>query len=421
MPAPQITAVVNFPQLGQSQQVFNTNANAFVTQIAAFQSEANILAEFVDLKASEAATSATNAANSATAAATSETNAATSETNADQRATDAETAAQKSEEVGKRALGPFAADPTLDNEGNPLVAGAMYYNTTTNHLMTYNGSAWVAGVMDANGALAAASNLADLTNKTAARGNLGLGRASQAQAEAGTSNSVSMTPLRTKQAINALLPEVIDEQVFNSSGTWTKPAGVKLVYVEMVGGGESGAGRGSTGNHLSNGGGGGAYVSGWFLADNLPNTVSVGVGAGGGKPTNAPSNPGGNSTFGTFLTAPGGGQAGPGVSGDGVAGLSGVQTAGPNSGAAGLSSPGGNSTRGGAGGGTGHSSNHTAGGVSVNGGDGGDAVIKGPGQGNATGQDGQAPGGGGGGAHSIDGNGTGGKGGKGRVRILAFK
>ncbi len=39
-------------------------------------------------------------------------------------------------------LGPFAADPALDNSGNALGAGDLYYNTVVPEMRVYNGSAW---------------------------------------------------------------------------------------------------------------------------------------------------------------------------------------------------------------------------------------------------------------------------------------
>ena len=82
--------------------------------------------------ASNASTSETNAANSETAAATSEANAAISEANA----------ANTYDQFDDRYLGAFATDPTTDNDGDPLVIGAQYFNTTSNATKVYNGSAW---------------------------------------------------------------------------------------------------------------------------------------------------------------------------------------------------------------------------------------------------------------------------------------
>lgn len=41
-----------------------------------------------------------------------------------------------------RFLGALASDPATDNDGDPLVVGATYFNTTTNIMRIYNGSSW---------------------------------------------------------------------------------------------------------------------------------------------------------------------------------------------------------------------------------------------------------------------------------------
>ena len=102
-----------------------------------------------DAYASEvaAATSATNAATSATNAATSATNAATSETNASASetlaATYAANAASSYDQFDDRYLGSKTADPALDNDGNALIVGALYFNTTDGVMKVYTASGWV--------------------------------------------------------------------------------------------------------------------------------------------------------------------------------------------------------------------------------------------------------------------------------------
>jgi hypothetical protein len=78
-------------------------------------------------KAQEAKDSATEAANSASAAFTSAENAAISYDNFDDR-----------------YLGAKASDPTLDNDGDALITGALYFNTVSNAMQVYNGTAWTA-------------------------------------------------------------------------------------------------------------------------------------------------------------------------------------------------------------------------------------------------------------------------------------
>ena len=103
-----------------------------------------------------AANSATAAANSATAAATSETNAAnsansasTSAATATTKASEASTSATSAENAKNAAeaaldtfddkfLGSKASDPTVDNDGNALTDGALYFNTTDNVMKVYD-------------------------------------------------------------------------------------------------------------------------------------------------------------------------------------------------------------------------------------------------------------------------------------------
>ena len=66
-------------------------------------------------------------------------NASTSETNA---LNSANAAASSYDQFDDRYLGDKASDPTLDNDGNALLTGALYFNTTTDVMRVYNGSAW---------------------------------------------------------------------------------------------------------------------------------------------------------------------------------------------------------------------------------------------------------------------------------------
>jgi hypothetical protein len=89
--------------------------------------------------------SATSAATSA-AAASRQPNAATSASNAASSATasanSAAAAAASYDAFDDRYLGDKASDPTLDNDGNALLTGALYFNTTSDVMKVYDGSAW---------------------------------------------------------------------------------------------------------------------------------------------------------------------------------------------------------------------------------------------------------------------------------------
>ncbi len=91
--------------------------------------------------AATASTQATNASNYATAASTSATNAANSAT----------AAAASFDSFDDRYLGAKASDPSVDNDGNPIITGALYWNTTSDDLRVYNGSAWIVSYLPAPG------------------------------------------------------------------------------------------------------------------------------------------------------------------------------------------------------------------------------------------------------------------------------
>lgn len=160
-----------------------TNAASSATSASSSASTATTQASAASTSASNAATSATNAANSATtattqatnasnsasAAATSATNAATSASNAASSATSAQ-AAQTAAEAAydnfdDRYLGAKSSDPTLDNDGNALITGALYFNTTAGEMRVYSGSAWIAAYLPSS-SYVTINTTQTLTNKT---------------------------------------------------------------------------------------------------------------------------------------------------------------------------------------------------------------------------------------------------------------
>ena len=102
-----------------------------------------------------AAASAAAAATSASNALTSEGNAATSASAASSSATaaagSATAAAASYDSFDDRYLGPKATPPTVDNDGNALLIGALYFDTTGNLMKVYTGTAWVNAGSSVNG------------------------------------------------------------------------------------------------------------------------------------------------------------------------------------------------------------------------------------------------------------------------------
>lgn len=117
-------------------------------------------------------TNATNAAASASAASSSASAASSSASSA---SSSAASAAASFDNFDDRYLGAKTSDPTLDNDGNALLTGALYFDSIGAAMKVYTGSAWVTAFVSLSGALIASNNLSDLTNTTSARTNLGLG------------------------------------------------------------------------------------------------------------------------------------------------------------------------------------------------------------------------------------------------------
>jgi len=101
-----------------------------------------------------AAASATASANSATASAasastasghkdTATTKASEAASSATASASSASSAAASYDNFDDRYLGAKSSDPSADNDGDSLVTGALYFNTSNNVMMVYTGSAWV--------------------------------------------------------------------------------------------------------------------------------------------------------------------------------------------------------------------------------------------------------------------------------------
>ena len=111
--------------------------------------------------ATNAATSATAASQSATSAATSASNALTSEnsaqtyasnalisannsaTSASNAATSEANAAASYDNFDDRYLGTKSSAPTVDNDGDSLITGALYFDSSSNKMKVYSGSAWL--------------------------------------------------------------------------------------------------------------------------------------------------------------------------------------------------------------------------------------------------------------------------------------
>jgi hypothetical protein len=151
--------------LGSATAAATSAAAAAVSEANAAQSETN-----ASISEGNAAQSETNAGISASNALGSATNAASSESNALTYKNAAEAAYDSFDD---RYLGAKASAPSTDNDGNALLDGALYWDTTLNVLRVYDlgGTAW-ATIADADDVATVAANITDV-NTFAARYRIG--------------------------------------------------------------------------------------------------------------------------------------------------------------------------------------------------------------------------------------------------------
>lgn len=194
--------------------------------------------------ASAAATSATAAAASATAAATSATSAAASATAA---ASSATSAAASWDQFDDRYLGAKSTPPTVDNDGNPLATGAIYFYTVDNNMYAWSGSAWV--VFTSASAITSITASTPLTGGGSGGGvTVGIQDASTSQkgavqltdSTASTSVTTAATPNSVKSAYDLAGTKVAsvtsaDTSRISIGGTGTAPT-VDLVTTAVTAG-----------------------------------------------------------------------------------------------------------------------------------------------------------------------------------------
>ena len=172
------TAEANAEAAQTAAEAAQTAAEA--AQTAAELAETNAETAETNAEAAQAAAEAAQLAAEAaqTAAELAETNAETAETNAEAAQAAAESARDSTlaafDNFDDRYLGAKTADPTLDNDGNALVAGALYFNSVAGAMRVYTGTVWVDAYSSGTTFLAKANNLSDLTNVATARQNLDL-------------------------------------------------------------------------------------------------------------------------------------------------------------------------------------------------------------------------------------------------------
>jgi len=238
-----------------------TNASSSATSAGTSASTATTQAGIATTQATNASTSAATATTQAGIATTQAGIATTQATNSANSATASASSAAASEAARDQALAAFdnfddkylgekTSDPTVDNDGNPLQTGALYFNSVDDIMKVYTGTVWVAAYVSGTGFLTTANNLSDLLSAPTARTNLGLGTAAttdstayatsvqggkadtalQTVASADGSIVVTTTGTAIDLAVSQTSPaSVLVEQVRNTTGaTLTKGTAVYI-------------------------------------------------------------------------------------------------------------------------------------------------------------------------------------------------
>lgn len=178
-----ITALPPAPDRGDPVN-FADKADAWVAALPTFGTEANAVAGEINTASTTASTAATTATTQAgiatTGANTATTKAAEALASANAAAATAATVEATWDQFDDRYLGAKASNPTLDNDGNALVAGAAYWNTTVSELRFWSGSAWLTANLTGTGYLVTGdigvtvqafnTNLSNFATKTAPAG-----------------------------------------------------------------------------------------------------------------------------------------------------------------------------------------------------------------------------------------------------------
>ncbi len=166
--------IANTAHTSTGSQPISSNADVAKWDLLVDASSATTSAAAAASSASAASSSASAASSSASSASTSASNAATSESNASSSAsaaaTSASNAAASFDSFDDRYLGAKSTgsgDPTLDNDGNALIDGALFFDTTNNVMKVYNlgTTTWLTAYLPASG-YATLTGTETLTNKT---------------------------------------------------------------------------------------------------------------------------------------------------------------------------------------------------------------------------------------------------------------
>lgn len=125
---------------------FSSRADDFLGALPAFATETNtVAAEVVTNKntaVTAAGTATTQAGIATTKAGEADASAIAADASADAALASQNAAAASYDAFDDRWLGAKSTAPTLDNDGNALLVGALYWNTVSNGMYVWDGTLW---------------------------------------------------------------------------------------------------------------------------------------------------------------------------------------------------------------------------------------------------------------------------------------
>ena len=197
--------IVNTAHTSSGSQPLTSNTNSAKYDLIVDAATATTSATNAASSATAAANSATAAASSATTASTQASNASTSASTASTQATNASnsatsaassasSAAASYDNFDDRYLGAKSSNPSTDNDGDALITGALYFNTSSNQIFSWTGSAWIAIKPTSSEQTAinnAATNATNASNSASAASTSATNAASSATSASSSASSAS--------------------------------------------------------------------------------------------------------------------------------------------------------------------------------------------------------------------------------------
>jgi hypothetical protein len=186
---------------------------------------------------------------------------------------------------------------------SPASQGMIRFNTTTSRFENYNGIGWI------NHVKLAGDTMTGTLTAPALVGTTGAATLDSFVIGSITPEAATVTNLTATGTLTGFSGRLLNVQVFSTPGTptYTATAGTNKIVVEVQGGGAAGGGTPATSassSSVGGGGGAGTYAKCLITSGFSGTTVTVAASAAG--VSGAAGTAGNTSSFGTFVSCPGG-------------------------------------------------------------------------------------------------------------------